>query len=83
MVQLNDAAVRQGIVKEVIAYIAPKLIGGKDAKTPVDGMGFQKLKDAVLLTDTQCEKIGEDLKITALVKERSTEKEGLPCSRES
>ena len=80
---LNDAAVRQGIVKEVIAYIAPKLIGGKDAKTPVDGMGFQKLKDAVLLTDMRCEKIGEDLKITALVKEQSTEKEGLPCSRES
>ena len=80
---LNDAAVRQGIVKEVIAYIAPKIIGGKDAKTPVDGTGFQKLGDAVPLTDMRCENIGEDLKVTALVKDPSSEKEGLPCSRES
>ena len=32
---LNDSALRAGIVKEVHCFIAPKLFGGKNSKTPV------------------------------------------------
>lgn len=36
---LNWAALECGIVQQVQAYIAPKLFGGRDAKTPVEGVG--------------------------------------------
>ena len=62
---LNDSALRQNIVQKVIAYVAPKLIGGDDAKTPVGGLGFAHLADAVELTDLQCEQIGADWKLSA------------------
>lgn len=36
---LNWAALEQGVVQKVQAYIAPKLLGGREAKTPVEGAG--------------------------------------------
>ena len=36
---LNWAALEQGIVHKVQAYLAPKLLGGRDAKSPVEGLG--------------------------------------------
>lgn len=65
---LNDAALRQGIVQEVVTYIAPKLIGGSAAKTPVDGVGITHLADAALLSDLQVERIGQDLKLTGKIR---------------
>ncbi len=36
---LNQSALEAGIVRHVYAYIAPKIFGGRDAKTPVEGLG--------------------------------------------
>ncbi len=36
---LNQSALEAGIVRHVYAYIAPKILGGRDAKTPVEGLG--------------------------------------------
>ena len=36
---LNWAALESGVVQQVQAYIAPKLFGGQEAKTPVEGAG--------------------------------------------
>lgn len=66
---LNDSALRAGIVQEVVAYIAPKLIGGAKSKTPVGGTGVSLLSEAVELHDVTAEQIGEDWKLTGLVKE--------------
>lgn len=33
---LNWSALKSGIVNKVYAYIAPKLFGGADAKTPIE-----------------------------------------------
>ena len=66
---VNDSALRQGIVQEVVAYIAPKLIGGAAAKTPVGGAGFARLADAVELTALQCAQIGADWKLTGYVQQ--------------
>lgn len=65
---LNDSAVRQGIVQEVITYIAPKLIGGEQSKTPVGGAGVAHLSEAAILTGLQCEKIGDDWKLTGYLR---------------
>lgn len=37
----NEAALKAHIVHHVYAYIAPKIFGGEDAKTPVEGSGIR------------------------------------------
>lgn len=38
---VNEAALKAHIVHRVYAYIAPKIFGGEDAKTPVEGSGIR------------------------------------------
>jgi len=57
---LNWAALRAGIVNRVQAYIAPKIIGGVTAPTPVRGTGMELMKDAITLTNSSITKIGDD-----------------------
>ncbi|KGX87177.1 bifunctional diaminohydroxyphosphoribosylaminopyrimidine deaminase/5-amino-6-(5-phosphoribosylamino)uracil reductase RibD [Pontibacillus litoralis] len=63
--QINDAFLQAGCVNQVIQYIAPKLIGGKKAKTPIEGKGFQHLCDAFHLQIAELSQIGSDIKIVA------------------
>ncbi len=60
---LNDSALRAGIVKEVHAFMAPKIFGGNDARTPVAGIGAALPDEAVFLEFQRAEQIGEDLLI--------------------
>lgn len=62
---LSDSAFRMGLVHRVVAYVAPKIIGGTNAKTPVGGQGVCQLHDAVRLGNLQAEPIGSDWKLTA------------------
>lgn len=66
--QLNETFLRNGLVDEVYAFIAPKLIGGKEAKTPVEGAGFARMEDAVLLQEVSMEAVGEDILIRGTIK---------------
>lgn len=53
-----------GLVDKVIAFIAPLIIGGKEAKTAVAGVGVDKLADAYRLERVRTEAVGDDLVIT-------------------
>jgi diaminohydroxyphosphoribosylaminopyrimidine deaminase / 5-amino-6-(5-phosphoribosylamino)uracil reductase len=46
---VNFSALQSGIVDEVICFVAPKIIGGKNALTPVGGLGISKVSDAIAL----------------------------------
>ena len=72
---LNWAALECGIVQQVQAYIAPKLFGGRDAKTPVEGVGVPAPTNAFRLKNSRLERLGEDLLIESEVE--------YPCSQES
>jgi diaminohydroxyphosphoribosylaminopyrimidine deaminase/5-amino-6-(5-phosphoribosylamino)uracil reductase len=52
-----------GLVDKVIAFIAPIIIGGKEAVTAVAGRGIDKMADAVRLNDVSVERIGRDLMV--------------------
>ena len=52
------------LVDKVTAYIAPLIIGGSSAPSPVGGRGAEDISQALRLTRTQVETLGEDLLIT-------------------
>ena len=57
---LNWTALEQGLVQSVCAYLAPKLLGGAGAKTPVEGTGVPSPEQAFLLKNTRLQQLGED-----------------------
>lgn len=59
--QLNFSALSAGIVNRVHCYVAPKLIGGAYAKTPIGGAGIAALAEAITLGAPQISLIGEDI----------------------
>ena len=65
---LNWSALECGIVQKVQTYIAPKLFGGEEAKTPVEGKGFPDPASAVLLKNSEIIRLGDDFLIESEVK---------------
>jgi diaminohydroxyphosphoribosylaminopyrimidine deaminase/5-amino-6-(5-phosphoribosylamino)uracil reductase len=59
---VNASFLESRLIDKVVLYFAPKLIGGKDAPTFLEGTGIELMKDAVELTDTSFEKMGRDFK---------------------
>lgn len=57
---LAFSALQAGIVQRVQAYIAPKLVGGATALTPVGGAGFVRMADALSLSHLTVTPLGED-----------------------
>ncbi|WP_291566149.1 MULTISPECIES: bifunctional diaminohydroxyphosphoribosylaminopyrimidine deaminase/5-amino-6-(5-phosphoribosylamino)uracil reductase RibD [unclassified Clostridium] len=57
---LNEAALEAGIIKKAYVYIAPKIIGGKEALTPIEGKGRKQMSDAFQLEDTTIAKFEND-----------------------
>lgn len=60
---VNAAAFAAGIVNKVYAYIAPKIIMGEKAKSPIGGVGIPLMKDAVELKDIRIKNIENDILI--------------------
>lgn len=58
---LNAAALESGIVDKVMFFIAPKILGGKDAITPVEGKGIQSMSEALKVKNVSFSKFGEDI----------------------
>lgn len=58
-----------GVIDKVLVYIAPMIIGGRGARTPVEGEGFRMVGDSLKLHRLTHETIGEDVFITAYTNE--------------
>jgi len=56
-----------GLVDKVIAFIAPVIIGGAEAKTAVAGRGVDKVADSFRLERVKVEKLGDDLMVSGYV----------------
>ena len=65
---LNYSALKAGIVDEVVSFVAPKIIGGAEAKSPVGGEGIELMKDAIELDDIKLQQLGNDLMLTGKIK---------------
>ncbi|HAS72778.1 MAG TPA: riboflavin biosynthesis protein RibD, partial [Clostridiales bacterium UBA8960] len=65
--ELNYALLRMGLIDKVVSFIAPKLIGGRNAKTPVGGEGIPVMNDAIKLTSLSVSMIGCDVMIEGYI----------------
>ena len=64
---LNAAFLDAGCVDEIYAFIAPKIIGGQDSKSPVGGKGIDLMSDAIMLKDIKIEQFDNDILIKCRV----------------
>lgn len=55
------SAFESGVVKKVYAAVAPKIIGGKNAVTPVGGSGIERMRDAIVLKRVTHEIVENDV----------------------
>lgn len=58
---LNGALLKEGLVHKVIAFLAPKLLGGQTSLTSFGGEGWESMSEAVSLSEVQVRPFGEDL----------------------
>ena len=65
---LNYSALKAEIVNEVMIYMAPKLLGGKDALTAVEGKGFEEPDLAAHFTLKEVRNLDDDLLIRYVAK---------------
>ncbi len=56
-----------GLVDRVTVYVAPLLIGGESASSPLSGAGFFTLPEAARLEEMDVARLGEDVRVTARV----------------
>ncbi|PGK31726.1 riboflavin biosynthesis protein RibD [Bacillus anthracis] len=59
---INASFFENQLIDKVVLYIAPKLIGGQQAPTFLEGTGIKKMREAVELTDMTVECMGKDFK---------------------
>lgn len=64
---LNASLLQEGLVQRVYAFIAPKLVAGAAAKSPVEGSGIPRMEDAIRLTDVELDRFGEDICVTGRI----------------
>jgi len=57
-----------GLVDKVIAFITPIIIGGRDAKTAVAGIGVDKVMESQKLERVRVETFGNDLMVSGYIK---------------
>lgn len=67
---INDSLVQAQLVDKVHAFIAPKIIGGKTALSPVGGQGTATLSNALQLGGITAENLAGDVLITGYAKRR-------------
>lgn len=63
----HASAFEAGIVDKVMFFIAPKIVGGRDAVSAVEGRGAERMADSIRLERMTATPVGDDLLIEAYV----------------
>ncbi|MGO9961087.1 MAG: bifunctional diaminohydroxyphosphoribosylaminopyrimidine deaminase/5-amino-6-(5-phosphoribosylamino)uracil reductase RibD [Solirubrobacteraceae bacterium] len=66
---LAGAFLDAGEVDEVRLFLAPLILGGRTARDPLEGEGVEQIADAVKALTLECDRVGEDLLISARIRE--------------
>ncbi len=72
--ELASSFLQEGLIDQVAFFIAPLLLGGRDAKTPIEGEGVRSIKEAWRLREVTFRRMGPDLLVegylTPLIKHK-------------
>jgi diaminohydroxyphosphoribosylaminopyrimidine deaminase / 5-amino-6-(5-phosphoribosylamino)uracil reductase len=58
-----------GEIDEVRLFLAPMLLGGRTARDPLEGEGVERISEAMRALTLECERVGEDLMISARLRD--------------
>ena len=58
---LATSAIEANCVQELVVFVAPKLLGGKSAMSPLNSFGFESIKSTYKLQHSFLDRKGEDL----------------------
>ena len=59
--ELAASMLAEGLVDKGIVFIAPKIVGGRDAKTPVEGEGIELMREALAASRPKVRRFGDDV----------------------
>jgi len=66
---LAGAFLDAGEIDEIRLFLAPLLLGGSAARDPLEGKGVERISEALRALTCDCERVGEDLLISARLRE--------------
>ena len=78
---INASLLEDNLVDKVHWFIAPKIIGGNNAPGPIAGQGIADVNKANLLEDIETESVGEDILISAYMRNREGRDVYRTCGR--
>ena len=65
--KLATAALKEGCIQEIITFIAPKIIGGVPAMTPIEDLNLNKMEDVVHLKTQDLKLFNDDICVKSIV----------------
>jgi diaminohydroxyphosphoribosylaminopyrimidine deaminase/5-amino-6-(5-phosphoribosylamino)uracil reductase len=66
---LAGAFLDAGEIDETRLFLAPLLLGGRTARDPLEGEGVERISEALRALSFDCDRIGEDLLVSARLRE--------------
>jgi len=70
---LAASAIADGVIQKVLAFIAPKIVGGSTAPSPVGDLNIQSMSEALVLERVTWQQIGIDLLVQGYIKQLRVE----------
>nr|CAB3449768.1 unnamed protein product [Digitaria exilis] len=64
---LAASAISASVIHKVCAFVAPKIIGGSDAPTPVGELGMSQMTQAINFIDVSYEQIDRDMLMSGFI----------------
>lgn len=62
--EINASLIENGLADRIHLFIAPKIVGGRGAPTPVGGLGAELMKDAIPIKLMETAYCGQDILLT-------------------
>ncbi|MFH2001473.1 MAG: dihydrofolate reductase family protein [Planctomycetota bacterium] len=53
--------IENNLADQVEVYVAPKIVGGRDALSPIEGLGRPSMQEAMPLVEVRTHRSGNDL----------------------